>query len=95
MPRVRPDLVERQERSGFVTVAEASRRSGVCERTIRAWTRTGVVKVRRVGPMLVFVDAASLEAVCGGCRRSLAEVYGATKAQRPSLMRELTLERDE
>lgn len=100
MPRVNRDLVERQRRAGFVTVAEASLRSGVRERTLREWVKGGTVRARRVGPMLVFVDAASLEAAIGGAvgqtdAKILAVVYEGTKAQRPAVMRELTLERDE
>lgn len=65
MPRVRPDLVENLSRAGYVTMAEASRRTTVHERTIRSWASAGRVPVRRVGPMLVFVELASLLALAG------------------------------
>ena len=65
MPRLGQKLVDRQDQAGFVTVAEAARRSGFCERTIRDWVRKGTVRVRRVGPALVFVDKASLAAATG------------------------------
>lgn len=102
MPRVCQDLVDRQRRAGFVTVAEASLRSGVRERTLREWVKGGSVKARRVGPMLVFVEAASLEAAIGGTAgptddEILADIAAARKAT-PAVqvpLRELTLERDE
>lgn len=65
MPRVRPDLVDNLSRAGYVTMAEASRRTTVHERTIRSWASAGRVPVRRVGPMLVFVELASLLALAG------------------------------
>lgn len=93
MPRLRQDFVDRQERDGYVTVAEASRRSGVCERTLRSWGRAGSLKVRRVGPMLVFVEVASLRRATGlGESASTARV-AAEPAAHP--VRELTFERDE
>lgn len=100
MPRLRAALVNRQEQAGYVTVAEAARRAGVCERTIRAWSRSGSLKTHKVGPTLVFVDAASLAAATGGAPAGtdaeiLAEVYERTKPARPAVIRELTFERDE
>lgn len=64
MPRVRDVLIEKQEAEGFITVPEASRRTSVAERSIRTWTRTGRVEIRRVGG-LVFVELASLKRVVG------------------------------
>jgi hypothetical protein len=101
MPRLGQKLVDRQDKAGFWTVAEAARRSGFCERTIRDWMRKGTIRVRRVGPALVFVEKASLAAATGGGEADaeiLADVAGArrpsaTPAARP--VRELTLERDE
>ncbi len=85
MPRVSDALVARQGQDGFVTVAEASRLTAVHERTLRAWTRSGYLPIRRVGPKLVFVEVASLLRVTGG--------WSAAKSDEP--VRELTLERDE
>lgn len=64
MPRVRPVLIDRLRREGFVTVEEASRLTDVAERSIRTWTRNGKVAVRRVGS-LVFVNRQSLDRQVG------------------------------
>jgi hypothetical protein len=111
MPRIRDDLVARQRRDGFVTVAEASRLTDVHPRTIRTWTRRKpeMLRVRRVGPMLVFVEVASLLRATGAERPDgtddeiLAELglTGRTTPpttqphDQPPALRELTLHRDE
>lgn len=64
MPKARTVLIERLEREGYITVPEASRLTDVAERSIRTWTRTGRVDVRRVGG-LVFVNVESLRRVAG------------------------------
>lgn len=64
MPKVGEALIERLRGEGYVTVPEASERTAVAERSIRTWTRTGRVKVRRVGG-LVFVEIKSLNEVVG------------------------------
>jgi hypothetical protein len=64
MPRIRGELIERLEGEGFITVPVASALTKVGERTIRTWTRTGRIKIKRVGA-LVFVELASLCAAAG------------------------------
>lgn len=65
MPKIRASLAERLSDDGFVTVAEASRRTSIHPRTIRNWTRSGHVKTRKVGLTFVFVELTSLLAFVG------------------------------
>lgn len=109
MPRIPRDVIDSQRRRGYVTVAEASRISGVNERTIRTWTRhePATVNVRKLGPLLVFVELASLLAVAGEdpCQQTDAEILadlaaapkanGAHRAPPSKPVREITLHRDE
>lgn len=112
MPRLRQDLIDSQRRFGYVTVPEAAQLSGVCERTIRTWTRRdpSTVKIRRLGPMLIFVEVADLIRVTGAPAPQqtdaeiLAELAAIPPAPKPNGThratptkppREITLHRDE
>lgn len=109
VPRVGQSLIELQRRAGYVSVPEAALLSGFCERTIRTWTRRKppALKVRRVGPMLVFVEVASLMRATGtaGPQQTDAEILaelaaapkpnGTHRATPAKPVREITLHRDE
>lgn len=96
MPRLRADLIECQERDGYVTVAEASRRTGICERTLRSWTRGDTLKTKRVGPMLVFVEVESLRRATGATATPTGGTLPpAAGPPQSGPIRELTLHRDE
>lgn len=64
MPKVRPELIDRLRGEGYVTVREASKRTEMSERSIRTWTRSERLNVRRVG-RLVFVEIESLNRLAG------------------------------
>lgn len=52
-----------RERRAYVSLAQASEHVGVSERTIRRWIADGRLAGYRVGPRLLRVDRAELEAL--------------------------------
>ena len=46
-----------------LTVAEAARRQAVSTKTIRRWISSGVLPAERVGPKLIRIKPADLDAV--------------------------------
>lgn len=46
-----------------LTVAEAARRRAVSTKTIRRWISTGVLPAERLGPKLIRIKPADLDAV--------------------------------
>lgn len=52
-----------RERRAYVSIAQASEHVGVTERTIRRWIADGRLAGYRVGPRLLRVDHAELEAL--------------------------------
>lgn len=47
----------------FISIAEAANHLGVSTKTIRRRIADGTLVARRIGPRLIRVDAASLEAI--------------------------------
>lgn len=70
MPPIRRNRRERRHPQ-LVGLTEAADRCGVHYRTIRRWIAAGQLKAVRVGPRLLKVDAAQLDAMMqplGGAR---------------------------
>jgi predicted site-specific integrase-resolvase len=47
--------------AGLLDLAEAARRLGISERTVRRWRRAGIVTEWPIGPRRKFVTAESVE----------------------------------
>ena len=52
-----------QLRTEWVTIQAAAEHRQISTKTIRRWISTGLIRAERVGPRLIRVDLASLEAL--------------------------------